>query len=373
MTDSIRDNQISISSKIIEFSSIMVVNFMLFSSFLSIGSAAPTPQNDEDLREYRKPYNDTYPLSPIRRQGSTFELKFATIADQDKLAVVDMKKYKSYIKYGYLYIDPKSLKVKIHFEQGEHEIFSPYNYAGRGMELSDLVVFNGKLYTCDDKSGIVFEIKSPRLIIPWVILATGDGESSGKGFKCEWMTVKSQRMFVGSFGVEIERNYDLQWVKRIDPWGHVDSLNWRHRFELLRQVAGVAPRGYLSHEAAAFDSWDQEWLFLPRKASVEAYDEKKDETSGANLLLIADYAFRKLSRYTVGPLRPTHGFSSVKIIPGIKKYLPQTIKEVAIALKTMEVGNSLETVIIVFTIPKGEVLYNETFTTSIKYEGIEFV
>jgi hypothetical protein len=35
---------------------------------------------------------------------------------------------------------------------------SNLNSKGRGMELSDLVVFNGNLYTPDDKTGIVFRL-----------------------------------------------------------------------------------------------------------------------------------------------------------------------------------------------------------------------
>lgn len=43
---------------------------------------------------------------------------------------------------------------------------------GRGMELSELIVFNGKLYTCDDRTGVIYELleddKSEMQAIPWV-------------------------------------------------------------------------------------------------------------------------------------------------------------------------------------------------------------
>lgn len=42
------------------------------------------------------------------------------------------------------------------------------------MELSELVVFDGKLLTFDDRTGIVFEIINEK-IIPWLLLMDGDG------------------------------------------------------------------------------------------------------------------------------------------------------------------------------------------------------
>ena len=42
------------------------------------------------------------------------------------------------------------------------------------MELSELVSFNSKLYSVDDRTGIVFEIGDD--IVPWVILPDGNGK-----------------------------------------------------------------------------------------------------------------------------------------------------------------------------------------------------
>ena len=55
-------------------------------------------------------------------------------------------------------------------------------YRGRGMELSELVVFNGRLFTVDDRTGIVYEIIDNK-VVPWVILSDGNGkETKGTGF-----------------------------------------------------------------------------------------------------------------------------------------------------------------------------------------------
>lgn len=45
---------------------------------------------------------------------------------------------------------------------------------GRGMELSELVVFDGRLLTFDDRTGMVFQIINDRAI-PWLLLMDGDG------------------------------------------------------------------------------------------------------------------------------------------------------------------------------------------------------
>lgn len=44
------------------------------------------------------------------------------------------------------------------------------------MEMSDLKVFNGKLYTCDDKTGMVYElVEGEKKPIPFVHLNDGNG------------------------------------------------------------------------------------------------------------------------------------------------------------------------------------------------------
>jgi soluble calcium-activated nucleotidase 1 len=70
------------------------------------------------------------------------------------------------------------------------------------MELSELVVFNGRLYSCDDRTCIIYEILiDERIAVPWVILPDGNGKDSGKGFKAEWMTVKNKKLYVGGLGI----------------------------------------------------------------------------------------------------------------------------------------------------------------------------
>lgn len=45
------------------------------------------------------------------------------------------------------------------------------------MELSELVTFNGKLLSFDDRTGLIYEIVNNKPI-PWVLLTDGDGSVS---------------------------------------------------------------------------------------------------------------------------------------------------------------------------------------------------
>ena len=65
------------------------------------------------------------------------------------------------------------------WDQGHEVLESHLAEKGRGMELSDLIVFNGKLYSVDDRTGVVYQIDGSR-VVPWVILSDGDG-TVGKG------------------------------------------------------------------------------------------------------------------------------------------------------------------------------------------------
>jgi soluble calcium-activated nucleotidase 1 len=123
--------------------------------------------------------------------------------------------------------------------------------------------------------------------------------------------------------------------------------------------------GYLIHEAVNWSEKHKRWFFLPRRASNERYDETKDERLGTNFLITADSNFQDIKVSKVGPMVPSHGFSSFKFLPG-------TDDEVIVALKSEEDQGKSATYLTVFTI-KGEVLLAETKVADNKYEGIEFL
>ena len=69
------------------------------------------------------------------------------------------------------------------------------------MELSELVVFNGKLYSVDDRTGVVYLVENNK-VVPWVILSDGNGGET-KGFKGE-------RQSLPSFFANSSINYSIR-------------------------------------------------------------------------------------------------------------------------------------------------------------------
>ena len=164
--------------------------------------------------------------------------------DTNSRLIKTESKFSSYLLKGKITINDDLKKAHINFESQATEINSQYSYGDRGMELSELIVFNGRLYSCDDRTGIVYEILIEKNIaIPWVILADGDGMNTGKGFKCEWMAVKDKQLYIGGLGKEwttpkgVALNDYPQWIKVVGQMGDVGHVNWskNYRTTLINQ------------------------------------------------------------------------------------------------------------------------------------------
>lgn len=134
---------------------------------------------------------------------------------------------------------------------------------------------------------------------------------------------------------------------------------------LLSFVLTVPFAGYLIHESAMWSERLQRWFFLPRRASHEHYDETADERRATNLVLSCPSDFSVISVQHIGPLDPTHGFSSFK-------FVPDTDDQVIVALKSEEDAGKIATYIIAFTLD-GRILMPETKIGDVKYEGFEFI
>ncbi|XP_063816786.1 soluble calcium-activated nucleotidase 1 [Pseudophryne corroboree] len=315
-------------------------------------------------------YNDTYPLTPPQRTPEGLRYQIAIIADLD----TDSRSSKdntwfSYLKKGHLTLFNSGDRVTVEWDKEDIVLETHVAEKGRGMELSELIVFNGKLYSVDDRTGIVYRLEGSKAV-PWVILTDGDG-TVDKGFKAEWLAVKDERLYVGGLGKEWTTttgkvlNENPEWIKVIGSLGDVQHHNWVPNYNLLREAAGIQPPGYLIHESAAWSDSLHSWFFLPRRASKERYSEVEDEQRGANILLRASADFSDIALSHVGTQIPTHGFSSFKFIPG-------TDDQIIVALKSEENKGQVATYITVFILD-GRVLLPETKIGNIKYEGIEFI
>ncbi|XP_017272552.1 soluble calcium-activated nucleotidase 1b isoform X2 [Kryptolebias marmoratus] len=317
-----------------------------------------------------KPYNDTYPLSPPEKTRDGVRYRIGVIADLDTASQSSKDQtWFSYMKRGYLTVSESADSLKVEWDADTAILESNLAEKGRGMELSELVAFNGHLYSVDDRTGVVYRIDGSRAI-PWVILPDGDGSVS-KGFKAEWLAVKDEHLFVGGLGKEWTTtsgevvNNNPEWVKVVGYRGEVQHENWVPYYNALRSAAGIEPPGYLIHESAVWSERLQRWFFLPRRASHERYDETADERRAANLLLSSPADFNHVTTQRVGPLNPTHGFSSFK-------FVPDTDDQIVLALKSEEDGGRIATYVIGFTLD-GQLLMPETKIGDVKYEGLEFI
>ncbi|TNN72698.1 Soluble calcium-activated nucleotidase 1 [Liparis tanakae] len=315
-------------------------------------------------------YNDTYPLSPPERTPQGTRYRFGVIADLDTSSRSDKKlTWFSYMRRGHLLVSHSGDKVAVEWDADRVLLESHLSEKGRGMELSELVVFNGKLYTVDDRTGVVYHIDGDK-IVPWVILPDGDG-SVAKGFKAEWLAVKDKHLYVGGLGKEWTTtegefvNNNPEWVKVVGFKGDVQHENWVPVYKSLKAAAGIEPPGYLIHESTVWSDTLQRWFFLPRRASKERYEETADERRGTNLALSCSAEFKDIVVSRVGPLNPTHGFSSFK-------FVPDTNDRIILALKSEEDGGEIATYIMAFTLD-GRILLPETKIGDVKYEGLEFI
>lgn len=79
---------------------------------------------------------------------------------------------------GYLEINRDNSAVQVYWDSGLDKLSSKLSYGGRGLELSELVVFNGKLYSVDDRTGVIYHVDpNTNAIVPWVMLTDGDGNN----------------------------------------------------------------------------------------------------------------------------------------------------------------------------------------------------
>ncbi|XP_053708484.1 soluble calcium-activated nucleotidase 1 isoform X1 [Synchiropus splendidus] len=315
-------------------------------------------------------YNDTYPLSPPERTPHGTRYRIAVIADLDTNSASEKKlTWFSYMKRGHVLVSQSGDKVAVEWDADKVVLESHLAEKGRGMELSELVVFNGKLYTVDDRTGVVYQVDGDKAV-PWVILTDGDGSVS-KGFKAEWLAVKDEHLYVGGLGKEwtttegVFVNNNPEWVKVVGFRGDVQHKNWVPHYQALKSAAGIKPPGYLIHESAAWSDTLQRWFFLPRRASMERYEEVADERRGTNLALTSSADFKDIKVSRIGSLNPTHGFSSFK-------FVPNTDDQIILALKSEEDAGKIATYILAFTLD-GRIILPETKIGDVKYEGLEFI
>lgn len=327
--------------------------------------------NNNSESQYSGAFSDKYlyQQSYLKYNSRSTHYNISVVADKDR----DSKSasgWGSVLFNGALTRDTKTGAYSVDWFDQIH-ITSKINEDGRGMELSDLTYFNQRLYSFDDRTGIVYEIDADKSqVIARYILGDGNGRNN-KGFKCEWSTVKDGVLYVGGLGKEWTnpdgevKSRDPQYIKTIDTEGRIEHISWVHVFEALREATGYASPGYLIHEAVRFNPVNRRWYFMPRRASKEVYNDAEDERRGANIAITTNEYFEDIQFFDIGPKIPTHGFSAFAFVP----YREHEV----VALKTEEVEGTIATYITVFDFNTKEVLLEETKIGDVKFEGVEFL
>lgn len=306
-----------------------------------------------------------------RYDESTNEYILAIITDEDHASQVEVDgqtAWQSTLRYDRLHrqVDTDG-RVTYSFEDipadqgGYHQLISMLAEAGRGAEFSELVMFNDRLVTFDDRTGLVCEIRNENQLVPRQILMTGCGDEEFKGFKGEWATLWGDKLVVGSHGKKPAE----EWVKMITHSYTVESIDWHDRYQKMREAAGVAEEGYIIHEAAEWHPERRQWLFFPRKVSSKPFVKSTDEKeAGSNILIIANEDFSQVRTMEIGERIAERGVSTFKILPGHPNE--------CIGLKSVEIGDRTETYLFCFNLD-GEVLQEDILIGRYKCEGVEIL
>lgn len=311
---------------------------------------------------------------------------FAAVTDMDQLSRVPGSEepiFQSYMMPGTLQFDPSANKYSVQFGD-MRTLISGHNEAGRGMELSELTLYNNRLLAFDDRTGSVFEILSKNaeesFVVPRFVITEGEGDTD-KGMKWEWATVKGDELVIGSMGKEYTRpdgsikNTNNLWIATINSKGDVTRKDWIREYNFVRHLLGADAPGYVIHEAVLWSENLKKWIFIPRRVSADKYDDVLDEKKGTNKIVIVDERFTKGEVIDIKmDVDPLHGFSTAS-------FVPNSNERHVVAVRSVEedcVGGDeslckQRSYMIVFDVLTGEVLMDEVkFESDVKFEGIEF-
>jgi soluble calcium-activated nucleotidase 1 len=338
-------------------------------------------------------------FQPVR---SATEFSFGVITDLDVLSRVASEKkptFRSVLLPGTLRKSGSSndnvrYTVVLHEDQ-TRTLLTQHNEAGRGAEFSELVLYQNRLLTMDDRTGDVFEIlnkpASPTvkesLAVPRFVITEGNGETD-KGMKWEWSTVKDGLLYLGSMGKEYTRedgsivNRNNLWIATLDSQGVLTRHDWSRQYGLVRSALNAQSPGYIIIEALNWSPALQKWVVLPRRISSDKYNDVVDEQKGGRQLVLVNEDWTATQvvdiQFPAGSALadPYKGFSTFA-------FVPNSGDQHALAVRSVEENCAVDdpqhpceqrSYLVVFHVLTGAILSEEVkVKENLKYEGIEFV
>lgn len=165
--------------------------FLAYPLLHTIMCSPPSTSTLTQCRYYK--YNKTYPTStPIRTSmGITFRIAIVSDLDHDSKLPDKKDTWHSLMKTGSLYWNPNTNFLSVIWDDRTITLSSSLSMKGRGMELSELVTFDGRLLSFDDRTGMIYFLEGDQAY-PWVILMDGNG----KNHKGKLYSVKLVRLLL---------------------------------------------------------------------------------------------------------------------------------------------------------------------------------
>lgn len=162
------------------FTAAVLTLFICLYPSRKVRSCPNTIQYISSVKDFERDYEPKYPITnPLKLEHGLIQYKIALVTDldTDSKSKTDKNTWISYLLHGNLTVSDDNGFVDVKLSREPKLLKSKLSQGGRGMELSELVVFNGKLYTVDDRTGVIYQIKDGE-VFPWVILADGNGNTA---------------------------------------------------------------------------------------------------------------------------------------------------------------------------------------------------
>eukprot|EP01083_Nonionella_stella_P246688 856120_1 len=238
------------------------------------------------------------------RDCRNLEYKLAIVSDLDKQTETEgedaEKKWKSTLKIGELKWDSAWTSTWPTTADAEHQLESKVHHLtkNRGMELSELVFFNDKFLTFDDKTETLYEITKTEDGV-WKVTRDDFLEPT----KPEWATVKDDTLYIGSTG-DYKKQMNVSVIPKVgeptvEDWTPKFTAVWTAIEKHLKAAPGsYAPgTGWVKHEAVMWSSVHNRWYFMPRNVLNKKYSRDdavqatQAATSGSNLMISCNDQF----------------------------------------------------------------------------------
>ncbi|VDN86092.1 unnamed protein product [Brugia pahangi] len=118
---------------------------------------------------YRRPYNTSQLGHEVLLADGSHQFRIMVVTDLDKSSKhpTEENQWQSFIEFGILTVNKDYTEASLQWNSNEQiSLYSTIAGGGRSMELSDLVVFDGKLLSIDDRTGIIYRIEKD-MAYPW--------------------------------------------------------------------------------------------------------------------------------------------------------------------------------------------------------------